>query len=257
MILGQWNHETPTSNRDDWYRRTIAFFDHHLRAGPAAETGIVEFQDTANNWHVAESWPPSAPRETLHLTGRSLVTSRKGVEPTESVFTSAPGVEPGLVCGAHQAVYVSPPLAEDVVLAGYFDIDLTVTSSMPGGNLVAVLRHVTEENPCGPDTSDAQSMLYMDPYESAVGRLQMDLRHWRKHGQSRDFPILEPTRVREPSGPFAAYVPAGHRLALFVAGGSMELEPDAFQSQIVISTGPDLAGSIEIPVVRGDLRFGE
>ncbi|HEV2756488.1 MAG TPA: hypothetical protein VG318_12025 [Actinomycetota bacterium] len=49
------------------------------------------------------------------------------------------------------------------------------------------------------------------------------------------------------------------RRSLFLrtaAGGSMELEPDAFRPQIVISTGKGLAGSIEIPVVSGDLRFG-
>ena len=34
MILGQWNHETPTSQTDDWYERTIAWFDHYLRGGP-------------------------------------------------------------------------------------------------------------------------------------------------------------------------------------------------------------------------------
>ena len=37
--------------------------------------------------------------------------------------------------------------------------------------------------------------------------------------------------------------------------GSMELQPDQFQSQILISTGKKLAGSIDIPVVQGDLRF--
>jgi X-Pro dipeptidyl-peptidase C-terminal non-catalytic domain len=142
------------------------------------------------------------------------------------------------------------------VLAGYFKIDLTVTSSLPGGNLVAVLRHVPSELPCDPDASDPLSMLYVDEYESAVGRMQMDLRHWKRPGSHTDFPVAQPTRVTEPSGPFAAYVPKGHRLALFIAGGSMELEPDAFQSQILIDTGRDLAGSIDIPVVEGDLRFG-
>ena len=256
FILGQWNHETPTSNRDDWYERTTAWFDEHLRAGPSAESGVVEFQDTAGDWHTADSWPPRAKTETLHLTGSSLVERAKDVAGSQQAFVTAPGVEPGLTCGGHQAFYVSEPVEEDVVLAGYFKVNLTVTSSMPGGNLVAVLRHVPSELPCEPDTSDLQSMLYLDSYESAVGRMQMDLRHWKTHGEHQDFPILEQTKVCEPSGPFASFVPKGHRLALFIAGGSMELEPDPFQPQIVISTGKDLAGSIEIPVVEGDLRFG-
>jgi hypothetical protein len=202
------------------------------------------------------SWPPSAKAERLHLTGTSLTTDKKAVEPSQQGLMTAPGVEPGLVCGGHQVFYVSPPLEEDVVLAGYFEIDLTVTSSLPGGNLVAVLRHMPSELPCDPDASDPLSMLYVDEYESAVGRMQMDLRHWKTHGRHKDFPVASPTRVREPSGPFAAFVPKGHRLVLFIAGGSMELEPDLFQSAIVISTGDGLAGSIQIPVVKGDLRFG-
>ncbi|HJR44569.1 MAG TPA: CocE/NonD family hydrolase [Actinomycetota bacterium] len=256
LILGQWNHETPTSNRDDWYERTTAFFDEHLRGGAPAESGVVEFQDTAGNWHTADSWPPGAKTETLHLSGTSLVEGSKDVESSQQAFVTAPGVEPGLTCGGHQAFWVSEPVEEDVILAGYFDINLSVTSTMPGGNLVAVLRHVPSELPCEPDASDPLSMLYVDDYESAVGRMQMDLRHWKTHGKSELFPVAEATKVREPSGPFAAFVPKGHRLALFIAGGSMELEPDQFQPLIVISTGKDLAGSIEIPVVEGDLRFG-
>lgn len=256
MILGQWNHETPSEEPEDWYRRTTAWFDRYLRGGPEVDTGLVEFQDTAGKWHTADSWPPKAKTEKLYLTGTSLVERSKDVEASQQAFQSVPGVEPGLTCGGHQAFYVSPPVKEDVVLAGYFDIDLTVTSSLPGGNLVGVLRHVPSELPCEPDASDPLSMLYVDEYESAVGRMQMDLRHWKSQGKSRDFPVAEPTRVSEPSGPFAAFVPKGHRLALFIAGGSMELEPDQFQSLITISTGDDAAGSIEIPVVKGDLRFG-
>lgn len=257
MILGQWNHETPTSNRDDWYERTIAWFDHHLRGGSGdVPAGLVEFQDTANNWHTADAWPPRAKKARLYLSGNELISNKKEVGDSQQAFATVPLAEPGLTCGGHQAFYVSPPVEEDVVLAGYFDIDLSVTSSLPGGNLVAVLRHVPSELPCDPDTSDAQSMLYVDEYESAVGRMQMDLRHWKTHGSHQDFPIATATRVREPSGPFASFVPKGHRLALFIAGGSMELEPDLFQPALVISTGGGLTGSIEIPVVSGELRFG-
>jgi predicted acyl esterase len=255
FILGQWSHETPTSARDDWYRQTIAWFDHFLRGGrQGPEPGIVEFQDTAGKWHVASSWPPKGDHATLHLSGNALVSSARDVESSQQAFVTAAGVEPGLTCGPHQAVYVSPPLKEDVVVAGYFKSDLTVTSSQPGGNLVAVLRHLPSEPSCGVDGSDYQSLLDETP-ETAVGRLQMDLRHWKTPGKHRDFPVLEPTRVQAPSGPFAASVPAGHRLVLFVAGGSGELEPDQFQPALTISTGKRLKGSIRIPVVKGELTF--
>ena len=44
---------------------------------------------------------------------------------------------------------------------------------------------------------------------------------------------------------------------MFIAGGSTELEPDQFQPAITISAGPKLVGSIKIPVVEGELRFGQ
>jgi len=255
MILGQWNHETPTSNRDDWYSRTTAWFDHYLRGAPeSVADGVVEYQDTADGWHTADSWPPTADEETLRLSGTSLVASPKQVEESQQAFITAAGVEPGLTCGAHQASFVSPPLKKDVVLAGYFDASLTVTSSLPGGNLTAVLRHLPADASCEPDVSDYRSMTEDVP-ESAVGHLQMDLRHWKTPGEHRDFPLLEATTVKAPSGPFAAAVPAGHRLVLFIAGGSGELEPDQFQPALTISTGKKLAGSIKIPVVEGNLRF--
>jgi hypothetical protein len=91
--------------------------------------------------------------------------------------------------------------------------------------------------------------------ETQIGHLQMDLRHWKTPGEHQDFPVLEATTVKAPSGPFAAFVPAGDRLVLFVGGGSAELEPDQFQPAITIGTGKKLAGSIKIPVVEGNLRF--
>lgn len=217
---------------------------------------MVEFQDTAGNWHTATSWPPAADEVTLHLSGTSLIESAEDVEDSRQAFVTAAGVEPGATCGPHQAFYVSAPLKEDAVLAGYFNANLTVTSSQPGGNLVAVLRHLPSAAlPCGVDGSDYLS-LFENSGETAVGRLQMDLRHWKTPGKHRDFPVLQPTTVKAPSGPFAAFVPKGHRLVLFIAGGSGELEPDQFQPAIAISTGRKLAGSIRIPVVKGDLRFG-
>ena len=256
MILGQWNHETPDGRGLEWFERTIAWFDHYLRGGPEVPTGEVEFQDTAGKWHKASSWPPDADEETLHLSGMSLVPDRRDVAASQQAFQTAGGVEPGIACGGHQAFYVSPPVKEDVVLAGYFDVRLSVTSTQPGGNLVALLRHLPSEIPCEPDTSDYASML-TDAQETAVGRMQMDLRHWKSPGKSRLFPVLEPTNVTAPSGPFAAAVPAGHRLVLFVAGGSGELEPDQFSPALTITTGGKHIGSIRIPVVKGDLRFEE
>ena len=157
---------------------------------------------------------------------------------------------PALACGGHQAYYVSPPLKEDVVSRATSRRDLTVTSTQPGGNLVAILRHLPSEVPCEPDASDPLSMLYRPsrdrsrPHADGSSSLEDPRR-------APGLPVLEPTRVRVPSGPFAAFVPAGDSLVLFIGGGSAELEPDPFQPVIAITHGQ---GSSQAPSVYRSSR---
>jgi predicted acyl esterase len=137
-------------------------------------------------------------------------------------------------------LYVSPPLAEDVVVAGNIGFDLEVTSSAPGGNLVAVLRHTAGDGSCDELITGAAD----------VGRAMLDLRHWASPGASRPFPVNRATRVNVPGQPAAVRVPSGHRLVLGVSGGAIELEPDPLHPLLSIG-----GGSLRIPVVEGRLRF--
>ncbi|MGH2970115.1 MAG: CocE/NonD family hydrolase C-terminal non-catalytic domain-containing protein, partial [Solirubrobacteraceae bacterium] len=151
----------------------------------------------------------------------------------------------GPVCGPHQLIYSSPPLAEDVLVAGNFDVDLSLTSTQPGGNLVATLYHTPGDASCADVFARAQD----------AGRAQLDLRHWREQGASRDFPVGERTRVSADSLPLAARIPAGHRLVLAIGSGSAEIEPDPLKPRIAVETGRGLPGSLELPVVDGRLSF--
>ncbi len=103
--------------------------------------GVVEYQDISGAWHTASRWPPSGDRARVYLSDGTLVADRGQVRSSAAAFQST-SVDPGYLCGPHQALYTSPPLAEDVLLAGNFSLDTSVTSTLPGGNLVAVLYHV-------------------------------------------------------------------------------------------------------------------
>jgi predicted acyl esterase len=139
---------------------------------------------------------------------------------------------------------VSPPLAQDVLLAGNFHVNLTLTSTLPDGNLAVFLYRTTAEGTC-PDTSVVE-----------VRRALTDLRHARAPGDpGSEFPVATPTEVNLVSHPFAAPVKAGERLVLAVGGSAIELTPEARYPALTVTTGSDVLGQVTVPVVEGELRF--
>lgn len=246
FVLGQWGHTTPTNGgRSDWLDLSVGWLDRYLRGGPEVVTpGVVEYQDTAGTWHTASRWPPPAKTKSVFLSDGQLLDSASRVTTSEATFSTV-DLDPGSACGPHQALYVSPPLAKDVLLAGNFQARLTVTSDQPGGNLAAFLKHTPGDGSCQDVADNSRN----------VGRVQLDLRHAVELGRSRDFPVGAATAVDVPSEPLATFIPRGHRLVLAVGGGAEELLPDPLRSQLTISTGRTLLGELVLPVVRGPLKF--
>jgi uncharacterized protein len=261
FMLGQWGHG---GVRTDFPRLAIGWFDHYLRAGPQITApGIVEYQDDTGAWHTAPSWPPPAESVPLYLSGQELIANRSGVKPSQRSFQSLDLDAPaalitarttindqgrrglGLACGPQQIVYVSPPLAQEIRVAGNFSADLTVSSDLPGGNLVATLYHTSGRGSCAELVSGAQDS----------GRIQLDLTHWQQLGTSRPFPTGTPTRVSAESLPLATLIPAGDRLVLAIGATSAEILPDPLKPRITVATGDQLSGSLSLPVVTGKLRF--
>jgi predicted acyl esterase len=197
----------------------------------------------------------------LHLSGEQLVAARSTALRSQRSFQSldldAPATissaaikDPGLpalnlACGPHQVVYVSPPLAQEIRVAGNFTADLTVSSNLPGGNLVATLYHTAGKGSCAQLLSAARDS----------GRIQLDLRHWQQPGASRPFPTGTPTRVSAKSLPLATTIPAGDRLVLIIGSTAAEILPNPRKPRITITTGDGLPGSLSLPVVSGKLQF--
>jgi putative CocE/NonD family hydrolase len=259
MMLGQWGHGGTNHPSGDWALMRVAWFDQFLHDGPPLlETGIVEYQDDLGNWHTSESWPPPSQYSTLHLSNGVITDSPDGVQASTQTFQSihsnpCPALctanlvaTPNLpVCGPNQAVYVSPPLAEDVLVAGNFHVNITLTSNLPEGNLGVFLWRTNGSGAC-PDTDVRE-----------VRRALTDLRHaTAPYGDvGKDFPINTPTGVNLASHPFASVLKAGERLVVAVGGGAVELTPGPLYATLTVTTGPTVQGSITIPVVEGNLRF--
>lgn len=252
FLLGQYIHsgQYPAAHVPEWPDMVTAWFDHYLRGGPRVlRPGVVDYEDDDGTWHTADSWPPRSRDAIVHLSGDAVVADGTPVEPADTTFVSA-DTDPGLnvealephihvsACGPHQALYVSPPLAEDVLLAGNFEVDATLTSTLPGGNFAVYLWKTTGDGSC-PDL-DARGF----------ARGLMDLRHWAQAGRSRDFPVGEPTSFTLRSHPFASQLRAGERLVVAVGGGSVELTPDARKPVLTLN-----GGTFRLPVVTGELRF--
>ena len=166
------------------------------------------------------------------------------MEAVSATFLSA-DLDPGLrfspgeyprdyqsICGPLQVLFVSAPVAEATLIAGNFEVDLTLSSNMPGGNLSVFLWRTSGSGAC-PDAT-----------ASWFGRALMDLRHWESPGRSRDFPTDTPTRVHYASQPLAATLRRGERIVMAVGGGSSELEPDPRHPRLTVN-----GGSLKLPIV--------
>lgn len=254
LLLGQWPHDLPHNHVEDWDDEVNVWFDHYLRGGPKeVETGIVEYQDTSGTWHNATEWPPAGNETTLHLSGTNLIQDRRSVSASEQIFQSQPDRARPSTCGGTKAFYVSEPLADEVVLAGSFHANLTVTSTQPDGHFAAVLWHVEDPWPCQANPPAAGGD---DLEDHEVALALTDLAHRGHLEQGEPFPVSEPDVMQMTSEPHATQVPAGHRLALTVAGGDSELFPQPPFPQLTVQTGTEVAGELKVNAVEGELVFG-
>lgn len=244
LLLGQWGHGPPLAERPDFPALAVPWFQHLLAEGPGpTPTALVEYQDDGGSWHVADQWPPPGSATTLHLTGSSLVLDADKVLPSQQQFQSI-DLDPGPgQCGPHQAIYVSPPVAEDVLLAGNVLVNLTATSTLPNGNVAVYVYRTPGPGSC----PDAQAR--------EIRRALTDLRHADGSPIGRDFPIGAPSAINILGHPFSARIHKGERIVVAVGGSSEELAPHPQKPLVTIHTGPDINARVTLPVVEGTLRF--
>ncbi len=187
----------------------------------------------------------------MKLSGASLVADGKATEdPTQSFNTVEYDPEPA-TCTNRQAVYVSAPMDRDIVIAGNFRLDLTLASTLPDGNVAALLFHKDQIDVCTdpkpPPANPLDGYLYA-PFEAR--RALVDLRHINDQPAGADFPVATPTKVTMHSHPLSSRVAKGERLILAVGGYVRELFPETRRPTLTIS-----GGSITLPVYSGEPVF--
>ena len=213
VLLGHWNHGWPAPDgmnreeQDTFFRpMAVEFFQRHLSGGetlpPDPAEDRVLYEDLDGVFHQGTAWPPPATSVGLPLSGGALLPAGTAPQAGSADFQSSVhqlNRDPGFAtdCTPEQVAYVSAPLATDVRLAGNFTAELTLSSTLPDGNLAVFLYALDGDGSC-PDASARE-----------IARGLTDLRHWEYTGYGRDFPLITPTPVAVRGQPFAATVEAG------------------------------------------------
>lgn len=260
LLLGQWGHQFPSQGTkgEAWDQEVLDWFDHHLRDAPAKlVTDVVEYQDDTGAWRTSPTWPPASDNVVLHLSEDELIEDPTKVASSTTTFTTPNtprNYQPYPADCPDRALFTSPPLAEDILLAGNFHANLTVQATAPNGNFVTWLWHGEGELTCD-DVADAPLSGESDAFE--VRRAVSDLAHRGFQEQGEPFPTTGSDGMTMTSYPLASHIPAGHRLMLVVAGHSSEIEPKPMHPAISILTGEGVEATLSLPVVEGELVFAQ
>ncbi|MFJ6983262.1 MULTISPECIES: Xaa-Pro dipeptidyl-peptidase [unclassified Streptomyces] len=288
--LSQTGHVDPFDfRRADWVRTLHRWFDHELLGydNGVDREPVADVERAPDQWVTSTAWPPKHTRTTTlrpasgALPGVGTLGTRPG-RGTET-FTDDPRHDEDAWAAAidtttpDKAGFTTAPLTRDLRLAGSSEVTVTVTPSTPTAHLSAVLVDL------GPDTirdyaasgegittlTDRTCWGESTPGDSAcfretkartaqVGHTVVS-RGWADLGTYADpgkgVP-LTPGRAYRITLDLTAtdhVVPAGHRLALVVAGTDSGLiDPPADTPTLTL----DLARtSARVPFVGGPSAF--
>ncbi len=256
MVLGQWDHtialEEYLANYDgpgSWYEMSKVWFDFWLKGlgEPPTMLGTVAYQDTAMEWREDTAWPPPVARdEVLYFASGALQPEPRSGATSFRAIRSPTAVgertgNPDLCANPDAAtdpsgrwlVYETPPMSEDVVIAGNPMAYLELASDQPGGVVMVDLYVLGPDVPC------------FDP-TTAGGA---DLRFHEGNMVGRDFPVNVAHFVRVDLYSTAARVSAGHRIAVVLSGGG----EDYNQGQVQYAPTLTVTGKshLVVPLVEG------
>ncbi|MFI8185093.1 Xaa-Pro dipeptidyl-peptidase [Actinacidiphila glaucinigra] len=265
--LSQTGHVDPFDfRRDAWVSALHRWFDHYLlgvRNGVEREPG-ADVERAPDQWTTDRSWPPAGTEPTrLNLRpgavpGQGGLSTAPAVPGSTAAFTDTPQEwEEDWAAGADtpsdsRAVFTTGTLKRDLRLSGSGTVTVTASSSTTSAHLSAVLVDLGPDTvrdflgakegivdlatrSCWGESTEGDSACFRDTATDAadvahtvVSRGWADLGHAASAWHGRP---LVPGRAYTATVTLAAtdhVVPAGHRLALIVAGtdGGMVEPPD-------------------------------
>ncbi|MER5772518.1 Xaa-Pro dipeptidyl-peptidase [Streptomyces sp. NPDC001985] len=290
--LSQTGHVDPFDfRRADWVRALHRWFDHHLLEydNGVDREPMAEVEHAPDQWSAEEHWPPRTAAATTLRPGEGAVP---GVG-TLSLTPAAPGASETFTDDPSQDEtdwaslidrstpakngFITPPLSGDLRLSGSGTVTVTATPTTASAHLSAVLVDLgpdtirdyaasgegivtVPQRTCWGTSTTGDSACYKETRAqtravdyTVFSRGWADLGNHASAAQGRP---LTPGRAHTISLDLHAsdhVVPAGHRLALIVAGTDKDLiDPPASTPTLTV----DLARtSAELPVVGGAPAF--
>ncbi len=276
--------------REAWVPTLHRWFDHYLLgyANGIEREPMADIERAPDQWSTDRVWPPSGTRATTlrPAAGPVAGVGTLGLAPAPSGTTASFTDDPKLNEGdwsAHidestpgKAGFTTGPLARDLRLSGSSTVRLTVTPSTASAHLSAVLvdlgpatirnyaadgegiRTLTDSSCWGSGTpgdtgcfkntaADTEQVGY-----TVFSRGWADLGHYAG-GKARPLTPGRPYTLTLDLAATDHVVPAGHRLALIVAGTDAGLiEPAATSPRLTVDLGRT---SAELPFVGGRAAF--
>ncbi|MBT4051762.1 MAG: CocE/NonD family hydrolase [Bacteroidetes Order II. Incertae sedis bacterium] len=276
VMIGPWNHSRPDvaipGPRIDYLLEMRRWFDLHLKneddgvSGEAAVNIFVQQFDSPNparldssgSWHSENSWPvSSADTKRFYLGGADISSSRRlfdkpvvSMQTTRLIVDPAVGTTSGLWSGglpfglpddqkrdeALSLSYTTPPLQEELVIAGTAELELFVSSNSPNPLFVAKIMDVAPNGESalicrgilnGSRIDQMRSPSPMTPEHTYEVSVKLDTTAWK--------------------------IRRGHRLRLSISGSDFPNSwPSASGTTIKLETGGDNQSSLVIPTLTGE-----
>ncbi|ARZ66787.1 Xaa-Pro dipeptidyl-peptidase [Streptomyces sp. HU2014] len=290
--LSQTGHVDPFDfRREAWVPTLHRWFDHYLLGydNGVDREPMADIERAPDQWSTDRVWPPGGTRTTALRPAEGPVTGvgTLGLAPAPRGATAAFTDDPKL--NEHdwatrideptpgKTGFVTPPLTRDLRLSGSSRVDLTVTPSTASAHLSAVLVDLgpatvrdyaargegiltLDDRSCwGSGTpQDTGCFKRTEADKEQVGhtvfsRGWADLGHYADPAPARPVTPGKPYRISLDLAATDHVVPAGHRLALIVAGTDAGLiEPASTTPRVTV----DLRGTTaRLPLVGGYAAF--
>ncbi len=250
LVMGPWNHggwSRSTGERmgdivfgsktAEHYQQTIElpFFEHHLKdvATPKLAEANV-FETGANRWRAFPAWPPPTRNKTLWFgADESLVTAQptavgfdefvsdphKPVPATQDIHIGMPKeymTEDQRFAARRPdvLVYQTPPLTEDLTVAGPLSAELWVSTT--GSDADWIVKLIDVLPPGAPDPADTRRGVHMGGYQMMVRSEAFRGRFREGYAQPRPFTPGQPTKVTVPLQDVMHTFQKGHRVMIQV-----------------------------------------
>ncbi|GGX64334.1 X-Pro dipeptidyl-peptidase [Streptomyces hiroshimensis] len=290
--LSQAGHVDPFDfRREAWVPTLHRWFDHYLLGydNGVEREPMADIERAPDRWSTDRVWPPRDTRATTlrPAAGPVAGVGTLGLTPAPqgagAEFTDDPRLNesdwsanidrstPG------KAGFITPPLSRDLRLSGSSAVRLTVTPSTASAHLSAVLVDLgpaeirdyaargegirtLDDRTCWGSGNAGDSACYKrtEPTKAQVGhtvfsRGWADLGHWDGSGKGGPLTPGKPYTMTLDLAAADHVVPAGHRLALIIAGTDAGLiEPASTTPHVTV----DLRrSSATLPLVGGYAAF--